>query len=88
VERHRPDWYPDGQFDRAAGFRRSEQMVALGARVCLAFGCPCRQCQARKADPGWPFHVSHGTRHCAALARAAGISVLRLTSPADLPGLR
>jgi YspA, cpYpsA-related SLOG family len=81
TERHPADWYASGSFDRAAGFRRSEKMVRLGAWGCLAFGLPCERqdCARRSPDPGWPFHVTHGTGHCARYAEASGIPVQRYT---------
>lgn len=81
TERHPVDWYASGSFDRAAGFRRSEEMVRLGAWGCLAFGLPCerKDCAGRKPDDGWPFHVTHGTGHCARYAEAGGIRVKRYT---------
>lgn len=76
VERHRPEWDLHG---RVAGFRRSEKMVQLGAGVCVAFGARCTRatCAGRAADPGWPFHVTHGTGHCARYAEDHGIPVRR-----------
>jgi hypothetical protein len=81
VERHPADWYPGGKYDGSAGIRRSEEMVRLGAWGCLAFGLPCerRDCKGKPPDPGWPFHVTHGTKHCARCAEAAGIPVKRFT---------
>jgi hypothetical protein len=79
VERHRPVWRPGGVFDPAAGMRRSEDMVQLGADVCVAFGTRCARpaCAGREPDPGWLYHVSHGTGHCARYAEAHGIRVRR-----------
>jgi hypothetical protein len=76
VERYRPEW---DLYGNAAGFRRSEHMVRLGADICVAFGVRCERprCTRRKPDPGWPFHVTHGTGHCAAFAEANGIAVRR-----------
>lgn len=54
VEAHPADWEAWGKF---AGPRRNQQMVNLGADLCLAF----------------PRGVSRGTRHCIRAARAAGI---------------
>jgi hypothetical protein len=78
VERHRPDWSAYGQ---PAGMRRSEHMVSLGASLCVAFGCRCERprCARRAPDPGWPFHVTHGTGHCAGFAALYGIPVRRFT---------
>jgi hypothetical protein len=79
VERHRPVWRPSGVFDPAVGMRRSEKMVQLGADICLAFGVRCTRpaCAGRAADEGWPFHVTHGTGHCARYAEDRGILVRR-----------
>lgn len=56
VERHPADWSRHG---RAAGFRRNEAMVRLGADVVLAF---------------WDGE-SRGTYHTITTARAAGLPV-------------
>lgn len=56
-------------------------MVQLGADICVAFGMPCTRpaCVNVPPDPGWPYHVSHGTGHCAEYAEARGIPVRRFT---------
>lgn len=81
VERHRPDWYPnrDGVLDRAAGFRRSEHMVRLGAWGCAAFILPCEKpgCADRRPDRGLAYHGTHGSVHCANYAEDHGIPVRR-----------
>lgn len=78
VERHRPRWDLYGD---AAGFRRSEHMVLLGASLCVAFGVPCRRasCAGKPPDPEWPFHVTHGTGHCSLFAAGHGIRTGRFT---------
>jgi len=62
------DW---DRYGRAAGFRRNAEMVALGADLCLVFALPCSKPGCRKPRP----HDSHGTAHCAGLARRAGITI-------------
>lgn len=57
VEVHRADW---GAHGRAAGPRRNQQMVDLGAAVCVAF----------------PTADSRGTWDCVRRAEAAGIPVV------------
>jgi len=58
----------------AAGNYRNEEMVRLGADVCLCFVMPC-------ARPGWCSrrgpHDSHGASDCAERAEKAGIPVRR-----------
>lgn len=57
VERHPADWT---KHRKAAGPLRNQEMVNLGADVCLAF----------------PLGASRGTRDCMARAEAAGIPVI------------
>lgn len=57
TEVHQADWY---EYGKAAGPIRNQQMVDLGADVCLAF----------------PLGGSPGTRHCMKAAKKAGIPVI------------
>ncbi len=69
-EPHPADWK---RWNRAAGPIRNEEMVRLGADVCLAFIAAC-------SKPGCPErrpHGSHGSSHCCGLAEDAGIEVRR-----------
>lgn len=59
-EEHCADWERHG---RSAGPRRNQQMVDLGADVCVAF----------------PGPDSRGTWDCVRRARAAGIEVVQVT---------
>jgi hypothetical protein len=61
VERHPADWDRHG---KAAGPIRNQEMVDLGADVCLAF----------------PLGESRGTRHCMAAAKRAGIPVVEASA--------
>lgn len=60
IEQHPAQWRLHGMFDRSAGFRRNEAMIALGADVCLAF----------------IRDESAGATHTATLARQAGIPTI------------
>jgi hypothetical protein len=60
VEVHPADW---AKFKKSAGAIRNQEMVSLGADLCLAFIMVRGE--------------SVGTKHCAKLARMAGIPVVR-----------
>lgn len=60
IEVHPADWE---QYGKAAGPIRNQEMVALGADLCLAF---------------FDEHPNRGTHHCVSLAEAAGIPVRRI----------
>ena len=69
-EPHPADW---GRYKKRAGFVRNEEMVALGADVCLAFVLPCGKAGCRSRSP----HPTHGTGHCINRAEWAGIPIRR-----------
>lgn len=70
-EPHPADWKAN---DRRAGYIRNEEMVAAGADLCLCFVLPCAKAACADRTP----HDTHGTGHCAGLARRAGIPVRRI----------
>ena len=70
VERHPADWNKHG---KGAGPRRNQEMVDLGARLCLAF------------SPD--LNLSKGTLDCARRAMAAGIPTWWISSE-DVPPTR
>ena len=72
-EAHPADWNGLG---KAAGPLRNQEMVDLGADVCLAFVEPCAKDECPQPRP----HDSHGTADCVTRARAAGIPVRQITS--------
>ena len=57
VERHPADWDAHG---KAAGPKRNQHMVDLGAEICVAFPMPdsrgTRDCMKRAATAGIPVH--------------------------------
>jgi ABC-type sugar transport system substrate-binding protein len=66
VERHPADW---DRYGKPAGPRRNQEMVDLGADICLAF----------------PLPDSRGTVDCMAKAAAAGIPVRNCTTAEVTP---
>lgn len=61
VERHPADWE---RYSKKAGIIRNQEMVDLGADICIAF----------------PIGKSPGTRHCANAAKRAGIKTIIIES--------
>jgi hypothetical protein len=83
---------------KGAGFQRNQEMVDVarvyrdaGAQVrCTAFLDLCRKpgCPKRNQEqlmPHTPGHFSHGTIHCRARARAAGIETVTVINPLLMP---
>jgi hypothetical protein len=75
-EPHRADWQ---KYHRRAGYVRNEEMVKLGADLCLAFVLQC----ARAACDGRMPHDTHGSANCLSLARAAGMKVRKIEGVAS-----
>lgn len=73
VELHSADWDKHG---KSAGFIRNQEMVDLGADICLAFIGPCTSLRCNRKDK----HGSHGTTDTAKRAEKAGIPVKRYTA--------
>jgi hypothetical protein len=70
IEPHPANWDLHG---KAAGYIRNQEMVDLGADICLAFMAQCIKSGCAKPKP----HFSHGVSHCADAAQRAGIIVWR-----------
>ena len=70
-ERHEAKWRPGGVLDRGAGHKRNQEMVDLGADICLAFLMPCTKKLCKKSG----LHYTHGTWDCVTRAQKAGIPV-------------
>lgn len=63
-EAHPAIWRtPDGELDKAAGFRRNKQMIDAGADLCLAFF---------HEDA-----TNRGTKHCSGYAEKQGVPVVK-----------
>lgn len=60
VEEHRAHWRTAGVYNPGAGLARNQEMVNLGADICLAF----------------IKNNSKGATHCATMAQEAGIVTL------------
>jgi hypothetical protein len=73
VETHPADW---DFYGKQAGFIRNQEMVDLGADLCMAFLALCI-----KPKCGHYPHYSHGASHCADAAERAGIMVWRYEQP-------
>ena len=78
IERHPADW---DRYGSRAGVRRNLEMVERGAAVCVAFLMPCANPRCVRTDP----HESHGTTHCVASTRSAGIPVMEWRPSDALP---
>jgi YspA, cpYpsA-related SLOG family len=70
VESHSAQWE---RYGKQAGFIRNQEMVDLGADLCLAFLTPCVKDGCPEPKP----HDSHGASHCAGLAERSGIHTWR-----------
>jgi hypothetical protein len=62
------------KYGKRAGPIRNQEMVQLGADVIVAF---CEWCKKTSCLGRQPMHMTHGTANCVALARAAGIEVVK-----------
>lgn len=74
AEPHPAKW---NVYKKQAGFIRNQEMVDLGAAVCLAFINQCKDKKCKKNIKKEPPHGSHGATHTADAAEAAGITTLR-----------
>jgi hypothetical protein len=75
TERHPADW----NIGHMAGHHRNQEMVDLGADVCLAFLMSCRSPKCTNPK----FHFSHGTVDCMKRAESAAIPVREIRSKDD-----
>jgi hypothetical protein len=71
VEEHPADWK---SWRSMAGYYRNQEMVDLGADLCVACLMPCTRVDCRKSGEHW----THGTNHCMTPAEKAGIPVLKV----------
>jgi hypothetical protein len=69
VEPYPANW---ARLGRVAGLRRNEEMVRLGASICMAFIDRCRRQDCTRKGQS---HGTHGSIHCATTAFESGISV-------------